>query len=88
MNACGPSMYSRWQASLPYWTMARFSPLVMEKVADEFAALTVDKARTIKFGDPMSLDTDLGAVVNQEAAIRFEKRVMDAAERGAKILYN
>jgi phosphonoacetaldehyde dehydrogenase len=62
--------------------------LVMEKVADEFAALAVDKARTIKFGDPMSLDTDLGAVVNQEAAIRFEKRVMDAAERGAKILYN
>jgi putative phosphonoacetaldehyde dehydrogenase len=62
--------------------------LVMEKVADEFAALTVGKTRKIKLGDPMNADTDLGTVVNEEAARIFEQRALDAAERGARILYN
>ena len=62
--------------------------LVMERVADKFAALTVAKARKIKFGDPMDPATDLGTVVHEEAARTFERRVDLAEEQGAKVLYN
>ena len=36
----------------------------------------------------MNPDTDLGTVVHEEAAKLFEKRVYDAAEQGAKVLYD
>ncbi len=62
--------------------------LVMQKVADEFVALVLDKAKRIKFGNPMLPATDLGTVINEQAAITFERLALDAAERGAKILYN
>jgi putative phosphonoacetaldehyde dehydrogenase len=62
--------------------------LVMEKVADEFAALVTEKARRIVVGDPMDGKTDLGTVVSEDAATDFEKRALAAAERGAKILYH
>jgi acyl-CoA reductase-like NAD-dependent aldehyde dehydrogenase len=62
--------------------------LVMQKVADEFVALVLDKAKRIKFGNPMLPATDLGTVINEQAAITFERLTLDAAERGAKILYN
>jgi phosphonoacetaldehyde dehydrogenase len=61
--------------------------LAMEKIADEFAALVSERARQIKFGDPMDPATDLGTVVNEEAARLFERRAIEAADRGAKILY-
>jgi putative phosphonoacetaldehyde dehydrogenase len=61
--------------------------LVMERVADKFAERVLTKAKKIKFGDPMHPETDLGTVVHKEAAATFEKRVDDAAERGAKLLY-
>jgi putative phosphonoacetaldehyde dehydrogenase len=62
--------------------------LVMDKVADDFSALVVEKARKIVFGDPMHPATDLGTVVNETAAAGFERRVMDAESKGAKILYH
>jgi putative phosphonoacetaldehyde dehydrogenase len=62
--------------------------LVQERVADKFVALALEKAKKIKFGDPMDPNTDLGCVVHEEAAKTFEARVHKAAEQGAKILYN
>ncbi len=62
--------------------------LVQNKVADKFVALALEKAKRLKFGDPMNLETDLGCVVHEEAAKLFEMRVHKAAEQGAKILYN
>jgi phosphonoacetaldehyde dehydrogenase len=62
--------------------------LVMEKVADEFAALATEKARKIVVGDPMDGKTDLGTVVNEDAAKTFEKRALEAEKQGAKILYS
>ena len=62
--------------------------LTQEAVADRFVELILEKAKTIKFGDPMDPDTDLGTVVHEEAAKLFEKRVYDAAEKGAKVLYD
>lgn len=62
--------------------------LCMEKVADAFVAKVLEKAKKIKFGDPMNPDTDLGTVVHEQAAALFERRVLMAAEQGAKILYH
>jgi putative phosphonoacetaldehyde dehydrogenase len=62
--------------------------LVQERVADRFVPLVLEKAKKIKFGDPMNPETDLGTVVHEEAARTFERRVHQAAEQGAKILYD
>lgn len=62
--------------------------LVQESVADRFVPLVLEKAKAIRFGDPMDPDTQLGCVVHAEAAELFEKRVHMAAEDGAEILYN
>ncbi|CAN5459870.1 phosphonoacetaldehyde dehydrogenase [soil metagenome] len=62
--------------------------LVQERVADKFVPLVLARAKKLKFGDPMNPETDLGTVVHEEAAKTFEKRVYDAAEQGAKVLYD
>ena len=62
--------------------------LCMEAVADRFVDTILGKAKKIKFGDPMDPDTDLGTVVHADAASLFEKRVYDAADKGAKVLYD
>lgn len=62
--------------------------LVMEKVADRFVERVLQKARAIKFGDPMDPATDLGTVIDEAAAIDMERRVGMAARSGAKVLYD
>jgi len=61
--------------------------LCVECVADEFAPLVVKEAQKIRYGDPMSPDTDMGTVVHEAAAQLFEKRVDGAASQGATLLY-
>ena len=62
--------------------------LCQDKVADKFVEMVLDRAKKIKFGDPMDMETDLGTVVNAEAAELFDKRVSMAEEDGAKVLYH
>ncbi len=62
--------------------------LCQQDVADKFSELVLERAKLIKFGDPMDPETDLGTVVNEKAAALFEERVMKAEAEGAKILYN
>ncbi len=62
--------------------------LVQESIADQFVEMALDRAKKIKFGDPMNMETDLGTVVNAQAAELFDKRVSMAEEDGAKILYH
>ena len=62
--------------------------LLQEKIADQFVEMALERAKKIKFGDPMSMETDLGTVVNAQAAELFDKRVSMAEADGAKILYH
>ncbi len=62
--------------------------LVQESIADQFVEMALERAKKIKFGDPMNMETDLGTVVNAKAAELFDKRVSMAEEDGAKILYH
>ena len=50
--------------------------------------MALERAKQITYGDPMDLKTDLGTVVNTEAAELFDKRVSMAEEEGAKVLYH
>ena len=62
--------------------------LCQNKIADKFVAMALERAKQITYGDPMDLKTDLGTVVNTEAAELFDKRVSIAEEEGAKVLYH
>ena len=62
--------------------------LCQNKIADKFVAMALDRAKQITYGDPMDLKTDLGTVVNTDAAELFDKRISMAEEEGAKILYH
>ncbi|KAA3632668.1 MAG: phosphonoacetaldehyde dehydrogenase [Proteobacteria bacterium] len=61
--------------------------LCVDQVADEFVPLVVKHAEKIRYGDPMSMDTDIGTVINEAAAQSFERRVNDAVARGAELRY-
>jgi putative phosphonoacetaldehyde dehydrogenase len=62
--------------------------LVQNSVADRFVPLVLEKAKAIRFGDPMDPETQLGCVIHAKAAEVFENRVLGAEKQGAKILYH
>jgi acyl-CoA reductase-like NAD-dependent aldehyde dehydrogenase len=61
--------------------------IVQESVAERFVELLLEKTRAIKYGDPMDPATDMGTVIDEQAARSFEDKVNDAVRRGAKLLY-
>jgi phosphonoacetaldehyde dehydrogenase len=61
--------------------------LVVEKVAEEFAALVLAKTRKLRAGDPMDPGTDVGTVINERSATLFQSRVVDAVSKGAVLLH-
>ena len=62
--------------------------LVQNKIADVFVEMVLERAKKLKFGNPMNPGIDLGTVVSSGAAKLFDKRVSKASEDGAKILYH
>jgi putative phosphonoacetaldehyde dehydrogenase len=62
--------------------------LCQESVADRFVPMVLERAKKLKFGDPMDRSMDLGTVVHEKAAVLFESRVYMAAEQGAEVLYD
>lgn len=61
--------------------------LAVESIADELAALLVEKTKDLVCGDPMDPATDIGTVINEKSASMFERRVDDAVANGAVRLY-
>jgi phosphonoacetaldehyde dehydrogenase len=60
--------------------------LVQDSVADRFVELLVEKTRAVRYGDPFDPDMDMGTVIDEAAARRFEAVVNEAAAAGAKLL--
>ena len=58
--------------------------IVEESVLEEFLKCFVAAADTLKVGDPTSPDTDVGPMVNAEAADRVELMVKEAVAAGAQ----
>ena len=60
--------------------------LVHERVADRFVELLVEKTRALRYGDPFDAHVDMGTVIDEAAAIRFESVVNQAVAAGARLL--
>ena len=60
---------------------------MLKNIADEFIKKFVANTEKIKYGDPYDLGTDMGTVINEEAATRIQDRVKKAIQDGAKLLY-
>lgn len=60
--------------------------LVHQKVAAEFTELVVAKTKAWKYGDPMDKNNDMGTVIDEAAARRFQEIVNEAVAQGARLL--
>src|SRR5271165_5916922 len=60
--------------------------LVQESQADRFVELLVAKTRAVKYGDPFDPTMDMGTVIDEPAARRFETVVNEAVAGGARLL--
>ncbi len=61
--------------------------IIVDHLADAFAAKLVAETAKIVVGDPMDPKTDIGTVISEKDAIDFERRMNDAIASGAKLLY-
>ncbi|MDF2766364.1 MAG: phosphonoacetaldehyde dehydrogenase [Rhodospirillales bacterium] len=61
--------------------------LVQESVVDRFTELLVEKTKKVTYGDPMDPATDMGTVIDADAAELMERRVNDAVAGGARLLW-
>lgn len=60
--------------------------LVEEAVADSFVTRLVALAGKYVAGDPLGDDTDIGTVISEASAVRLERLISDARDRGARVL--
>jgi aldehyde dehydrogenase (NAD+) len=56
-------------------------------IADGLAARIVDLAGALRVGDPFDPATDVGTLVDEEAAVRVEHRVVAAIGDGARLMH-
>src|SRR5438309_6761684 len=59
--------------------------LVVKQVLDEFLDKFVKKTKSLKVGDPLSSDTDIGPMVREEALKTLDGQVKDAVRQGAHL---
>jgi succinate-semialdehyde dehydrogenase/glutarate-semialdehyde dehydrogenase/succinyl-CoA reductase len=59
---------------------------VVKRVANEFIEKFVQKTEKLSVGDPLSADTDIGPLVNQEGIENIDSLVQDSVEKGAEVL--
>ena len=60
--------------------------LVHESVADAYAARLTERVGQLRCGDPCEPATDVGTVIDEQAARTIEARVADTVEAGAVVL--
>jgi phosphonoacetaldehyde dehydrogenase len=60
--------------------------LVQESVADRFVELLVEKTGRVTYGDPFDESMEMGTVIDEPSARRFEAVVNEAVAGGARLL--
>ena len=60
--------------------------IVHESIYNDLVDALVTKARTLKLGDPLAEDTDVGPLITEDAAKRVEEQVGRAISEGARLL--
>ena len=61
--------------------------LVHNTIIGEFTAKVIAKLRRIKVGDPMNEDTQVGCLINKEAAERVQDQVRKTIAQGAHVAF-
>lgn len=60
--------------------------IVDEAVADDFVEMLLKETRKLKMGDPLSTKTDIGPLINENAAKVVERIVLNSLKEGAELL--
>jgi aldehyde dehydrogenase (NAD+) len=60
---------------------------VHERLAADFTEALLAKTRAWTHGDPLDANVDMGTVIDERAAMLFERRVNDAVAQGARLLH-
>src|SRR5437870_7067704 len=58
---------------------------VVKKIADEFLDRFISKTKSLKVGDPLSPETDVGPVVREESLHKLDRQVKDSVKMGARV---
>ncbi len=58
---------------------------VAKQIADEFLDRFISKTKSLKVGDPLSPETDVGPVVREESLHKLDRQVKDSVKMGAKV---
>lgn len=61
--------------------------IVIDSIADQFEQLFLEKFQTLKVGDPMQDDTDIGPLATPDILQDLDQQVKMAVEAGAKVIY-
>jgi phosphonoacetaldehyde dehydrogenase len=61
--------------------------IAVDSVADELAELIVARTRLLRCGDPLDEETDIGTVIDEQAARLIEARIEAALHDGADLLW-
>ena len=59
---------------------------VHQQIHDAFVEAVCHEMDTIRFGDPLDMATDVGTLIDEQAAIRVEGMIQRAVAAGAKVL--
>jgi betaine-aldehyde dehydrogenase len=60
--------------------------ILVEPIAEEFTRRLVEHVRSLRVGDPMRRDTDIGPLISAAAAAEVERQVARAVRQGARLL--
>lgn len=60
--------------------------IVTEKIAGEFTQRVKERILSLKAGNPLSNDNDMGTLARTDLAIQLKKQVDDSVEKGAKLI--
>ena len=60
--------------------------LLHREIADEFTNKFIPAVESLRLGDPLNEDTDVGPMITENAAIRAHEWISEAVSRGAKLL--
>ncbi len=58
-----------------------------EEIYDRFMADFLEATKKLKMGNPLEEETDIGPMINIEAAEKTEEWIQEAVEKGARIVY-
>lgn len=61
--------------------------LVQESIYDEFLEKVIEKVKTIKIGDPLDMDTQMGPLISENQRKLMEKYTKIGREEGARLIY-